>query len=224
MLQNKDVKNLSEDQRKYLDRIYQSNRRMISLINALLNVSRIELGTFSVDPTMVNLVELADSVLGELEILVLEKGIRLHKKYGKGIPKKLKMDGQLVRVILQNLLSNSIKYTPPGGKVRLFIEKNGDDIKITVSDTGYGIPRHQQASIFTKLFRADNIKVKDTDGTGLGLYLVKSILDSVGGKIWFKSIENKGSSFYVLLPLSGMTAKEGPKHLEFGEKIDFNRI
>lgn len=219
MLQNKGVENLSEDQRKYLERIYQSNRRMISLVNALLSVSRIEAGTFSVEPSMVDLVRLSDSVFSELTPLAMEKKIKLHKKYGRGTSKKIKVDEQLVRIIVQNLLSNSIKYTPSGGSVKFTMEKNKNNIKITVTDNGYGIPRNQQEYIFTKLFRADNIKVKDTDGTGLGLYLVKSILDSVGGKIWFTSTENKGSTFYVTLPIVGMKPKAGTKRLEFGEKI-----
>ncbi len=219
MLQGKGAERLSEDQKKYLSRIYQSNRRMISLVNALLNVSRIEMGTFSIEPRMASLVGLADGVLRDLSPLVIEKNIKLQKKYGKNIPKKIKIDEQLVRVIIQNLLSNAIKYTPSGGRIKFLVEKDDKDIKIVVADNGYGIPKRQQEYIFTKLFRADNIKVKDTDGTGLGLYLVKSVLDSVGGKIWFKSTENKGTTFYVLLPLSGMKAKPGSKHLEFGEQM-----
>jgi signal transduction histidine kinase len=76
-----------------------------------------------------------------------------------------------------------------------------------MSDTGYGIPKNQHNKIFTKLFRADNVRDKDTDGTGLGLYIVKSIVENSGGKVWFKSPsekENKGTIFYVTLPLGGM--------------------
>ena len=80
-----------------------------------------------------------------------------------------------------------------------------------VSDTGYGIPEAQQEKIFTKLFRADNVREKDTDGTGLGLYIVKAIVGHSGGEIWFTSQENKGTTFYVTLPLTGMKKKEGTK-------------
>ena len=102
-----------------------------------------------------------------------------------------------------------MEYTPPGGKIELAIsldrEKGG--IQIKISDTGYGIPKNQQARIFTKFFRADNVRNKDTDGTGLGLYIVKLIVENSGGKIWFESEENKGTAFYVTVPLEGMKKK-----------------
>ena len=84
---------------------------------------------------------------------------------------------------------------------------------IKVSDSGYGIPDEQQALIFSKLFRADNVKNLETEGTGLGLYIVKSIIDSSGGSIDFQSEENKGTTFMVSFPLSGMRKKEGDKKL-----------
>jgi signal transduction histidine kinase len=84
---------------------------------------------------------------------------------------------------------------------------------ITVSDTGYGIPQGQKDKIFTKLFRADNVRAKDTEGTGLGLYIVKAIVDQAGGSISFDSVEDKGTTFYIRLPLIGMKKKEGTKGL-----------
>lgn len=105
-------------------------------------------------------------------------------------------------MVIQNLLSNAIKYTPEGGKVEASIDLvKGNGIIFKVSDTGYGIPTDQQNKIFTKLFRADNVVGKDTEGTGLGLYIAKSIVEQSGGKIWFESSENKGTTFYVTLPL-----------------------
>ena len=84
---------------------------------------------------------------------------------------------------------------------------------ITVADDGYGIPKNQQSKIFTKMFRADNVQELDTDGTGLGLYIIKSVVEHSGGKIWFESEENKGTTFYVTIPLKGMSKKEGTKGL-----------
>jgi signal transduction histidine kinase len=116
-------------------------------------------------------------------------------------------DPKLLRMIIQNLLSNSVKYTPIGGKVELSVSlADKKNIQIKLRDTGYGIPKKQHSKIFTKLFRADNVREKDTDGTGLGLYIVKSIVEKSGGKIWFESPgENHGTVFYVTLPIKGIS-------------------
>jgi len=132
--------------------------------------------------------------------------------YAKDLP-LISADSKLMRIVFQNLLSNAVKYTPDAGQVSLEIKKQDPDVLIKVSDTGLGIPKNQQAKIFSKLFRADNVQAKDVDGTGLGLYIVKAILDSSGGKVWFESEENKGASFYASLPLSGMSKKKGIKKL-----------
>ena len=116
-------------------------------------------------------------------------------------------------MIFQNLLSNAVKYTPKGGRISLEILKEKKELKIIISDSGIGITKSQQDKIFTKLFRADNVRTTDTEGTGLGLYIVKSILDQTGGKILFKSEENKGTTFFVKIPLSGMKKKVDGKKL-----------
>ena len=150
--------------------------------------------------------------------------LKLSEKYLKDLP-LFNADPKLLRMVAQNLLSNAVKYTPDKGKVGfdIWLAKKGDEVggkkvkeesvAITVSDTGYGIPAAQQEKIFTKLFRADNVREKDTDGTGLGLYIVKAIVDHSGGAVWFESVENKGTIFYVTLPLTGMKKKEGAKTL-----------
>ena len=98
----------------------------------------------------------------------------------------------------------------------LWLEKKKNDMLLTVSDTGYGIPHEQKDRIFEKLFRADNVREKIENGTGLGLYIVKSIVEQSQGKIWFDSELNKGSNFYVSIPLVGMKKKEGTKGLSEG--------
>jgi two-component system sensor histidine kinase VicK len=129
-----------------------------------------------------------------------------------------------MKIVLQNLFANAIKYTPENGTITIAILPSGQEtqnsvinkdegVLIVVADTGYGIPKNQQSKVFTKLFRADNIKAKDTDGTGLGLYIVKSIVEAVGGKIWLESEENKGTTFYVFLPKEGMRQQKGEKKL-----------
>ncbi len=208
MLLSGDAGKLKKEQNQYIKEINRGNKRMIELVNALLNVSTLELGTFMIEPEILDIRDISDKVIEGLEQRIKEKDHKFVKTYSKDIP-KIKLDRKLVSVILENVLSNAINYTPEKGKIKLKILRNTRNVKIIISDTGIGIPEKQQNRIFEKLFRADNVKVTDTDGTGLGLYIVKSILDQTGGKIWFKSKENKGSTFYITIPLKGMEQKKG---------------
>jgi len=202
MLLTGDVGKLNEGQKKYLEEIYRGNQRMVELVNALLNVSRIELGTFVVEPKLTNIVKLTQSVIEEQKPQINQKKLKFNEQYVDNLP-KLNVDPKLLRMVVQNILSNAVKYTPEGGKIELAISLvDKKNIQIKISDTGYGIPKNQQDKIFTKLFRADNVREKDTEGTGLGLYIVKSIIEHSGGKVWFESTENKGTTFFVTLPLS----------------------
>lgn len=203
---------LKPEQLKYLEEVYKGGIRMRDLVNALLNVSRIDLGTFSIEPEKTDIKKICDSVIAEMKPTILNKKIKIVKKY-INVPVGFVADKNLFRIILQNLISNAVKYTSPKGKINIKIEGKEKEVLFTVEDNGCGIPLNQQKKIFNKLYRADNAKIKDPDGTGLGLYIVKSILDSSGGKIWFISEENKGSTFFVSLPLSGMSKKEGVKNL-----------
>jgi PAS domain S-box-containing protein len=212
ILLNGDVGHLKPKQANYVQEIYRGNQRMVELVNALLNVSRLELGTFMIEPKLTDIRKIADEAINDLENKVLEKKIKITKKYDKRI-KEMMLDDKLTMIIFQNLLSNAVKYTPENGKVDLSIAVSGSKLLISVIDNGMGIPKAQQDKIFTKLFRADNVRATDTEGTGLGLYIIKSVVESVGGKIWFESEENKGTKFFVGLPLSGMKGKKGTKSL-----------
>ncbi|MCK5461071.1 PAS domain S-box protein [Candidatus Gracilibacteria bacterium] len=202
MLLAGDAGELSEEQKQYLDEIYNGNQRMVVLVNSLLNVSRIELGTMPVELELLNIKEIVQSVLGELVSTIKEKKMKVDLIYDKKVP-LVKMDRKLMRIIFQNLLSNAVKYTPEKGTVQCIVKKNVASFSIDVSDTGYGIPKSQVHKIFSKLFRADNVRAKDVEGNGLGLYLVKAIVEGMGGKISFKSVENKGSTFSVIIPIKG---------------------
>jgi len=212
MLLSGDAGKLNDDQKQFVNEIHVGNQRMVDLVNALLNVSRIDLGTFAIEPALTNIVEIAKSVLAELKPQIQKKQIKVEEKYDKDMP-LIKIDPKLTRIIFQNLLSNAVKYTPVKEKISLNVTKTKKDLLIEVADNGYGIPKSQQSKIFTKLFRADNVQKKDVEGTGLGLYIVKSIIEKSGGKIWFESEENNGTTFFVTVPLSGMKDKKGTKGL-----------
>ena len=213
MLIDGDAGPLSDKQREYLTEIKNANDRMINLITALLNVSRVDLGVFIVEPEQVNLENIAEGALKDLELNINEKKLLVNKSFEKDLP-PIRADLNIIRMIFQNLFSNAVKYTPPAGSITLTIKRDKSNILISVADTGYGIPKNSQSKIFTKMFRADNARVKDPDGTGLGLYIIKETIEKTGGKIWFESTENKGSTFYVEIPLEGMKKKEGSRRLE----------
>jgi signal transduction histidine kinase len=119
----------------------------------------------------------------------------------------VKTDAVIVKEVLTNLISNAIKYTPPKGEVTVLIRSRLHDVLISVTDTGWGIPKFAQDQIFSKFFRGDNVVKRETTGTGLGLYLVKGLLDEIGGKVWFTSEEGEGTSFSFALPRKQQPAK-----------------
>ncbi|MBU0613597.1 cell wall metabolism sensor histidine kinase WalK [Patescibacteria group bacterium] len=203
---------LSKNNLKYLKRISKGSERMIQLVNALLNVSRLELGTFFIDPKDVNLKSIIKGVVDETEGMRTIKKLRLVVKHNMKA-KKLKLDENLTRIIIQNLISNAIKYTPEKGKIMVITNQDKRYVHLTISDNGYGIPVQQQSMLFTKFHRADNVRELGIEGTGLGLYIIKFILDASGGKILFKSEEGKGSDFTVSFPIRGMKKRIGKKTL-----------
>jgi PAS domain S-box-containing protein len=213
MLLNGDAGNINEEQKKYLTEVYAGSQRMVELVNSLLNVSRLDLGTFIIDPVPVEVTKTVKSLLEELRPQINCKKQTIKEIYGADLPPLL-ADQNLLRMILQNLLSNAVKYTPVGGLITVEIQVADAEYQIRVSDTGMGIPKRQQDKVFLKLFRADNAKQSETEGTGLGLYIIKSIVDQAGGEVWFESEENKGTTFHISFPSSGMKKKEGKRPLD----------
>lgn len=212
MLLAGDAGKLTLNQKKYLEEIYAGNQRMVELVNSLLNVSRLELGTFTIDPEPTNMIELAKAVIKEQEPGITARKLYVETNFGQDVP-EIYADPKLLRMVFQNLLSNAVKYTPESGHILVGVEHKDKEVLIKVSDSGWGIPKDEANKIFTKLFRASNVKEQDTEGTGLGLYIVKSIVEESGGTIRFESEEHKGTTFFVSLPLEGMKRKEGSRKL-----------
>lgn len=191
---------ISQAQRKSLRTIVSAANRMNELISTLLNITRIESGNVTVTPKTVDVRRLAEEVNKEHILAASDKEITLTLNCLSPRDITAQTDTLLFKEVLSNLVSNAIKYTPDGGSVELGIKQRRYDILFTVKDTGMGIPKRSQEQIFTKFFRAHNVVRQETSGTGLGLYLVKGLVDALDGKIWFESNENKGTTFYVTLP------------------------
>jgi len=199
MLFSGDIGELAPKPKEYVTKLYTVNSEMISLVETLLNVSRIEIGTLPVEKKETRVEELSESILVELAAPIAKKNLHIERNYN-GALEHVATDPKLLRIVIQNLISNAVKYTPEGGGIAIAFEEIPGKSIITVADTGLGIPLEEQNKIFTKLFRANNVKKESaSQGTGLGLYLVKSIVETLGGVISFVSEENKGSVFTITL-------------------------
>ena len=142
MILKGDVGQVVIGQKKYLEEIYQGNNRMIDLVNTLLNISRLELGTLTIEPKQTDILALARSVLDERKPKIEKKKLILTENFSKDVP-TFSADPKLLRMVFQNLLANSVEYTPSGGKIELTVSCDKKTILIKVSDTGYGIPKNQ---------------------------------------------------------------------------------
>ncbi|MBZ9572448.1 PAS domain S-box protein [Patescibacteria group bacterium] len=201
MLLDGDLGEITKEQRDFLKKTYRSNERMINLINDLLNVARIEEGRYIYRPIFANIEEIVRSVINSFNEEIERKNIKFEfKKLEKKLPKIL-IDTEKMKVVIENLLDNAIRYTFPGGQVTVSLKYAKKEIEFSIEDTGVGIPEDQQERVFTKFFRAANVMRMETEGTGLGLFTTKNIIEAHGGKIWFESKENKGTTFYFTLPV-----------------------
>lgn len=212
MLLGGDAGDLNVKQKDYVNELHGSSKRMTDLVAALLNVSRIDLGTFTINPQPTDVIKITKEVIKDLCVRIKKKDLKVVEKYEK--LEKINVDPNLLTIILQNLISNAVKYTAEKGIIKISISRSDADVIMVVEDNGYGIPLHQQDRIFEKFFRADNIIPVETDGNGLGLYMVKQILESAGGSISFTSKEMEGTTFIVKIPASGMKGREGARILE----------
>ncbi len=204
MLLDGDLGKITDEQREFIEKTYKSNERMIALINDLLNVTRIEEGRYLYKPVLTDLQDIVQSVINSYQEEIKKRKLRFEFKKLEGKLPKVTIDAEKMNLVIQNLLENAIRYTPPDGAVTISLTCGKEEIEFKIQDTGVGIPKDQQERIFTKFFRGANIIRIDTEGSGFGLYITKNIIESHGGKIWFESEENKGSTFYFTLPLNNV--------------------
>jgi signal transduction histidine kinase len=187
-------------QENCLELIHENNERMIKLVNDLLNVSRLEMGKPIFNPCQTNLFIIIEKVIANYASFAKANNVTVSLDAPETLPNVF-TDPEKISLVVQNLIENAIKYTKAKGEVKINLESTDKIVKFSVRDTGVGIPKSQQKHIFQKFFRADNVMKHQTSGTGLGLFISKSIVEQSEGKIWFESEEGKGTTFYFTLPI-----------------------
>ena len=211
MLIGGDAGELNAKQKEYFEAIYGASQQMNEIIKTFLHILRLETGSVAMNPVPVDLGEMVRLTVEESKLPIDKKRLRMREQVQEALP-PLKIDSELVRVVLQNLISNAVKYTPDDGEVAISVENiargsviagktaEEDSILVSVRDTGIGIPEADRDKIFTKFFRAGNAKTWDPNGNGLGLYMANRMIHTAKGTLWFASEEGRGTTFYALLP------------------------
>ena len=196
-----DKSKLPNDVLEDFEAISQSSDRLNQLVNDLLQVARSDSGTITVDVEPVDVVGLIKKTEKQASLAAKEKGVKVETEFDHK-NKMVMADSEKLAEVMENLISNAIKYNKDNGKVTIETAKEESSLLITVADTGLGIPKDKQAEIFTKFFRAHQAGTENVTGTGLGLFVVRMLVEKMRGTIDFKSEDGKGTTFYLKLPLA----------------------
>ena len=196
-----DAGKVTKMQRQLLSEAFSSSERMVHLINEFLSVSRVQTGKFLIEKRQFDLAKVIAQEVRALRTTAESRDLTL-TFISPDEPVLVLADEAKIRQVLMNFIDNALYYSKSGTAIVIRIEAE-NDVRVTVTDTGIGVPANQQAKLFTKFFRADNARTQRPDGTGVGLYLAKMIIDGHRGKVIFSSKEGKGSTFGFSLPLAG---------------------
>jgi PAS domain S-box-containing protein len=172
--------------------------RMAATVSTILDVSKIEVGGVVVNAAAVDVVPLVRNAIQGIAVQADLKGLTIRFEPDNR-PVLVSADATLLKAVLENLLSNALKYSRPGGTIDIKAKKAGARVEISVADKGIGIAKPDQKKLFTKFFRADNARLAEPDGNGLGLYLTRNYVERMGGKLQFESVLGKGTTFFVTL-------------------------
>jgi signal transduction histidine kinase len=201
LLLSKFKKGLNKKQLKNIENIDMLSIRMIRLVNDLLDVARIDQKRLILKKEPVDLCKIVDEIVSETVPFARSRNIEIVLSCPK-VKSKIIGDSARLKMVVENLLNNAIKYTTNRGKIEIKLIRKDNVLVFSIKDNGVGIPEEQQSRVFEKFFRSDNIVKYQTEGTGLGLYISKNIISQLGGAIWFQSVENLGSIFSFSLPIS----------------------
>ena len=216
-------KSLKSDELQLFEQIYKSNKRLLTLVNDLLDLSAMEEGKFKMNPERVNFSDIINLILAELKVRIAKKNLTIkHPDFTATNTPIIMGDKDRLAQVVMNVLSNAVKYTPAGKNIFLSLDTiaaqkiptavakdstakeklSAQYLLFTVRDEGIGMDEEEQKKLFSKFFRATNVMNSEIEGTGLGLYITKQIMQLHHGFIWFTSKKDNGTTFYVALPLT----------------------
>lgn len=200
MLLDGDEGKLNKKQKELMEKTYFSNQRMINLVNDLLNVSRIEEGRFLYEMEKVDLKDIIKETISSTKETADQRGIKISFKGERKNFPSVKADREKLVLSMQNIMDNAVKYSPDNSTVAISLEEEDGFLLVSIKDHGMGIPKSQQNRVFQRFFRAGNAISRETEGTGLGLFIARNVIEAHKGKIWFESREGKGTTFYFTIP------------------------
>ena len=192
---------LNEQQKNYSKMIVQGVDNMAKLVNNLLDLGRIDFGV-GLQVEQVPILDIVERVTSSLQLQATHKKISLGVEIPKDLPHTVEVDQALLQQAVYNLVENALKYTPEGGVVTIHLQCTASTLTFAIQDSGIGIPKSDLPRLFEKFYRGTNREALAQRGTGLGLAIVKSIAERHGGKVWLESELGKGSTFYLLIPLT----------------------
>ena len=201
ILLDEDLGKINKKQKEIIQEAYKTNNKVVHLINDLLSVAEIEEGRYLKGLTLFSIEDIIKSVAEAYEQDIKKKNIKIKLVKPVGDLPKLMIDVERMKVAINNILENAVRYTLGGGSIIISLFNHEKYVEVKIEDTGVGIPLAQQNKVFNKFFRASNIMKIDTEGTGLGLYIAKNIIEAHEGRIWFESEENKGTAVYFTIPV-----------------------
>jgi len=207
ILTSEKIKKTESEREEYFKIIEDNIKRMGDLVNDLLTVSRIEAGKLPFKKQEVSLEKITEKLIEKFKSFAAASNVKIEFETEKDLPKVLG-DPLWVEQVVENLLDNAIRYIRGGGKVKIKLRKDRKKIYFEIEDNGVGIPKEEQKYIFQKFFRSKSVLRYQTEGSGLGLHITKRILELMGGKIWFKSKEGAGTTFYFTLPINKKLKKK----------------
>ena len=201
MFIDEDVGKLTNEQNEFIKKAYTSNERMLALVNSLLTMSHADDISISYSFKEINISHLLEQTIFEFSGETNKKEIELiFLKPETELP-LVNCDQEMIRVVFQNLIENSIKYSNKGGKVIISLKQKDNDVCVSVHDNGIGINDEDKDKVFKKFFRAKNAEDKEIIGSGLGLFTTKNIVEKHNGRIWFEKTEGGGTTFFIVLPI-----------------------